>query len=154
MALEKYEGHTGLAVIFEPGDLLVRQGTQADRIYHIHDGTVDILQQGRKAMSVGPDNLLGAEPLFFPGEKYLYSARAVNRVRGVEYAYSDILDMLADQTGLPGKLLFSMSLQLSRLWQDRQASSQGGKSQGGKNDLYYSGEVRCYFRDQWGIREG
>lgn len=149
MALETFGGHAGSSVIFEPGDLLVQQGREADRIYHIHYGTVDILQHGIKVMSTGTDTVLGVEPLFFPGENYLYSARAASQVRGVEYTYPGLLDLLADQSGLTGKLLFSLSFQLRRLWQDRQASGPADK-----NELHYSGEVRCYFKDQWVIREG
>ncbi|WP_045215220.1 Crp/Fnr family transcriptional regulator [Desulfonatronovibrio magnus] len=135
--------------LVDPGTQIISQGMEADRIYVILSGRVDILCHGKKVIELGPESVLGAEPVFFPETSYLYSAIVSRQTRISEYHYSDILDMISTSPDLFHQIFSSMSKQLGKLWNEI-----GENVEHEQNDMHFVGEIRSYTENQWVIQEG
>ncbi len=135
-------------ITLEGGKELFVQDEQADFFYVVLSGAVDIYRDNQKVLELGPDAVLGAEPLFSPGGKYIYTVKSSNLSRVSRYAYSDMLDMLGAQPRLFTQVLNSLCAQLKEFW------AGAGLSACEAPDLHFLGEIRSYSHNQTVIHEG
>jgi NTE family protein len=62
------------------GDFLCREGDDADAMYVVETGALEILRGGHHVATVGPGLVLGEGPFFAPGNRVL-AARATEKTR-------------------------------------------------------------------------
>lgn len=127
---------------------LFTQDEVAGAFYVVLSGTADMYRNNEMFMRLGPDSVLGAEPLFTPGGTYLYTVKSSGMTRISRYAYPDLLDMLGAQPKIFKQMLNSICTQLKDFW------TRAGAQAGIAPELYYLGDIRSYGPDQWVIREG
>lgn len=127
---------------------LFTQDEVAGAFYVVLSGTADMYRNNEMFMRLGPDSVLGAEPLFTPGGTYLYTVKSSGMTRISRYAYPDLLDMLGAQPQIFKQMLNSICTQLKDFW------ARAGAQAGIAPELYYLGDIRSYGPDQWVIREG
>jgi CRP-like cAMP-binding protein len=132
----------------EQGAELFAQGNNADCFYIVLSGSVDIYRDKEMVMKLGPESVLGAEPLFSPQGSYLYTAKSSDAVRLSKYTYLELLDILGTQPVVLKQILNSIFGQLTDFWAGTDAR------QGNVPAHHFSGDIRSYQPDQWVIREG
>lgn len=135
-------------VTFDDGSKIFEQDSQADYFYIVLSGAVEVFRDGQKVMTLGSDSVLGFEPLFSPGARYLYTVKSSGTSRLSKYFFPDILDSLTSQPGIIHQILSSMSMQLKNLW------SEAGIRSCSDADLHFLGEIRTYAPGDLIIAEG
>ncbi|MFO7727983.1 MAG: cyclic nucleotide-binding domain-containing protein [Desulfonatronovibrio sp.] len=148
MNSSSFHGISRSMVTLENGRELFVQDDKADFFYVVLSGRIGVYRDKQKITELGPDAVVGAEPLFSPGSSYFYTVRASGMVRVSRYAYSDLLDMLGAQPGIFSQILNSLCAQLKDFW------FRTGSDMGAAPDLHFLGEIRSYAPDEMVIREG
>lgn len=139
---------SGSMVTLESGKELFIQDDYAGYFYVVLSGTVDIYHDKEIVMRLGPESVLGAEPLFSRESRYLYTVKSSGTVRFSRYSYLELLDMLGAQPRIVGQILNSICHQLKQLW------TGAGLRAGIAAAQHFSGDIRSYKSDEWVIREG
>ncbi len=132
----------------EGGRDLVVQDEEAGYFYVVLSGIVDMYRDSKMVMQLGQDSVLGAEPLFSPEGKYLYTIRSSGMVRVSRYSYPDLLDMLGAQPRIFRQTLNTFCAQLKEFWSGTAATKCIAP------DLHFLGDIRSYESNEWVIREG
>lgn len=135
-------------ITLDQGMELFAQGNNAHCFYIVLSGSVDIYRDKEMVMQLGPESVLGAEPLFSPKGSYLYTAKSSDRVRLSRYSYPELLDILGTQPVVLKQMLNSIFGQLTDFWTETYAR------QGNITAHHFSGDIRSYQSNQWVIREG
>ncbi len=133
-------------ITLKSGMDLFSQDDQAGLMYVVLSGGVDIYRDRKLVMNLGPESVLGAEPLFILEDRYLYTARSSAISRFSSYQYSDLFDIFGTQPMIIKQILHSISRQLGSLWSGARAQD--------LSDLQFLGDIRTYGPGQWVIREG
>jgi CRP-like cAMP-binding protein len=132
----------------EGGKDLLIQDDDAGFFYVVLSGIVDMYRDDKMVMQLGPDSVLGAEPLFSPEGKYLYTIKSSGMVRVSRYDYTDLLDMLGAQPRIFRQILNSLCAQLKEFWAGTAATNCVAP------DLHFLGDIRSYGPGEMVIREG
>lgn len=135
-------------VTLEGGRELFVQDEEAGCFYVVLSGTADMYRDKTMIMQLGSDSVLGAEPLFSPEGKYLYTVKSSGLLRASRYEYTELLDMFGAQPQIFKQLLNSICKQLKDFW------AEAGTRTGISPELHFLGDIRSYKPDQLVIREG
>jgi len=141
-------GMSSSVMVLEGGAVLFDQEVKADCFYVVLSGSADIYLNNEMVTQCGPESVLGAEPLFSQGGRYLYTVKSSGRVRASRYLYPELLDMLGSQPGIFKQMLDSFCGQLQDFW------TRAGIHTVADPELYFMGDVRSFGPNQWIIREG
>lgn len=125
MRLEEFLSQNAEVKIFAPGQIVFKQGTQADAAYYIVEGQVEIFQEigGRPAImaDLGPGQIFG-EMALLRFDEYTMSARAATetklyliapemlqaQLRATHPLIKSIVDMLVDRIHNVNEILIAL----------------------------------------------
>ena len=108
----------GIIKIYEAHSIISSEGVEADEIYFIFDGFVDILERGRKGAERGAGDSVGEIPLLNPAWRRSGTIRASQRVTLLALSYT-YLQSTFDEGRKCCHLLHNMSLILAGRLRER-----------------------------------
>lgn len=127
---------------------IIAQGAQAEYIYIVMSGRVNLLRDGAWLTTVSTQSVLGSEGAYNRTGVYPYTARTETICRLARYHTSDFLEDLYRTPRLCEVTFGSLARQLDMAWEKIIQSLAGGR------DAVFGGDIQTFEPGDWIIREG